>query len=384
MFSLNHLPAIFIESSIPHFLQPKPSHFSLVNHLKILKDGLWLLRTGDTASAHEELATVLDQSAESSVDTNDANQILVKYTILGYQSLVEADRVRIMDYSNQVSSERGVRRSTRGVSASLPTATDGGSSDVVTVTPSPTEIGSTKSESDGAVAENPKKRKASKSLASKKVSETPYFTKPDISTTDDVKTSPYFSKTARAKTLLELSSGDDDSDAPLIQSKKARRSGDEAAKKVTAGKSDGGDKTESKNTASSKKDSGMNADATKKAAARKSNNSKGEETSKTAKSAAKKPDNSTNGARKTPKKKAAAKRSAENNNSSTPTRSAEALPLGSPDGNGGLNQPSPFNVEYSKSSRATCRTCDEIIKKGGVRVGHTPLFRGKVSPYDET
>ena len=51
---------------------------------------------------------------------------------------------------------------------------------------------------------------------------------------------------------------------------------------------------------------------------------------------------------------------------------------GEPDGNGGLNQPSPFNVEYSKSSRATCRTCDEIIKKGEVRVGHTPLFRGKV------
>lgn len=52
---------------------------------------------------------------------------------------------------------------------------------------------------------------------------------------------------------------------------------------------------------------------------------------------------------------------------------------GQPDGHGGLNQPAPFNVEYSKSSRATCRTCDEIIKKGDVRVGHTPLFRGKVN-----
>ncbi|KAL7518437.1 hypothetical protein ACHAWX_003261 [Stephanocyclus meneghinianus] len=50
---------------------------------------------------------------------------------------------------------------------------------------------------------------------------------------------------------------------------------------------------------------------------------------------------------------------------------------GKPDGHGGLNQPSPFHVEYSKSSRATCRTCDEIIRKGDVRVGHTPLFRGK-------
>ena len=71
--------------------------------------------------------------------------------------------------------------------------------------------------------------------------------------------------------------------------------------------------------------------------------------------------------------------SPKNISSTSTARARDPLPVGGePDGNGGLNQPSPFNVEYSKSGRATCRTCDEIIKKGEVRVGHTPLFRGKV------
>jgi SNF2 family DNA or RNA helicase len=48
-----------------------------------------------------------------------------------------------------------------------------------------------------------------------------------------------------------------------------------------------------------------------------------------------------------------------------------------PDGNGGLNQPAPWIVEYSKTGRATCRSCDAKIVKGDVRIGHTPLFRGK-------
>ena len=50
---------------------------------------------------------------------------------------------------------------------------------------------------------------------------------------------------------------------------------------------------------------------------------------------------------------------------------------GEPDGNGGLNQPAPYIVEYSKTGRATCKTCDERILKGSLRVGHRPLFRGK-------
>jgi hypothetical protein len=49
-----------------------------------------------------------------------------------------------------------------------------------------------------------------------------------------------------------------------------------------------------------------------------------------------------------------------------------------PDGHGGLNQPSdPWTVELSKTGRATCRTCDQRIGKGELRVGHAPLFRGK-------
>ena len=37
----------------------------------------------------------------------------------------------------------------------------------------------------------------------------------------------------------------------------------------------------------------------------------------------------------------------------------------------------PFEVEYSPSSRSTCRRCDNAIKIGEVRVSHVPLFRGK-------
>ncbi|KAL7436913.1 hypothetical protein ACHAXH_003095 [Discostella pseudostelligera] len=48
-----------------------------------------------------------------------------------------------------------------------------------------------------------------------------------------------------------------------------------------------------------------------------------------------------------------------------------------PDENGGLNQPAPWVVEYSKTGRATCRSCDAKIVKCDVRIGHTPLFRGK-------
>ena len=36
-----------------------------------------------------------------------------------------------------------------------------------------------------------------------------------------------------------------------------------------------------------------------------------------------------------------------------------------------------FQVEYSPSSRSTCRRCDQVIHKGAVRISHVPLFRGK-------
>lgn len=37
----------------------------------------------------------------------------------------------------------------------------------------------------------------------------------------------------------------------------------------------------------------------------------------------------------------------------------------------------PYTVELAATGRATCRTCDEIIVKGILRVSHVPLFRGK-------
>ena len=37
-----------------------------------------------------------------------------------------------------------------------------------------------------------------------------------------------------------------------------------------------------------------------------------------------------------------------------------------------------FNVSYSPTGRATCRTCDKKIPKGCIRISHVPLFRGKV------
>ena len=37
----------------------------------------------------------------------------------------------------------------------------------------------------------------------------------------------------------------------------------------------------------------------------------------------------------------------------------------------------PYQVEYSVSSRSTCRRCDSIITKGELRISHVPLFRGK-------
>lgn len=56
----------------------------------------------------------------------------------------------------------------------------------------------------------------------------------------------------------------------------------------------------------------------------------------------------------------------------------EKIPVpGEPDGLGGLDQGATFVAEYSKTSRATCKRCDIRIKKGELRIGHRPLFRGK-------
>jgi hypothetical protein len=50
---------------------------------------------------------------------------------------------------------------------------------------------------------------------------------------------------------------------------------------------------------------------------------------------------------------------------------------GKPDGNGGLDNGATYIIEYSKTSRATCKRCDIRINKNELRVGHRPLFRGK-------
>lgn len=145
-------------------------------------------------------------------------------------------------------------------------------------------------------------------------------------------TSPYFD-TGKSKTEEE----GDDSDAPLITAAKRQKKSQSRTDSKTAAKP-------------------------KSATARKKNK------------------DSANDSAATQKSKPKPKKATPKQNDSNAANDDDNTPVGGqPDGHGGLNQPAPFNVEYSKSSRATCRTCDEIIKKGDVRVGHTPLFRGKVN-----
>ena len=56
---------------------------------------------------------------------------------------------------------------------------------------------------------------------------------------------------------------------------------------------------------------------------------------------------------------------------------AEESNAGKPDGMGGLGPDSIYIIEYAKTGRSTCKRCDIKIKKGEIRVGHRPLFRGK-------
>mmetsp|Transcript_21216 Transcript_21216/g.61748 ORF Transcript_21216/g.61748 Transcript_21216/m.61748 type:complete len:1336 (-) Transcript_21216:330-4337(-) len=77
----------------------------------------------------------------------------------------------------------------------------------------------------------------------------------------------------------------------------------------------------------------------------------------------------TKGHKKVPAKTSVKSGTAAASNASDPV-------AGKPDGGGGLDQPG-FTVEYSKTGRATCRRCDKRIEKGQIRIGHTPLFRGK-------
>ncbi|KAL7510045.1 hypothetical protein ACHAXN_006958 [Cyclotella atomus] len=220
------------------------------------------------------------------------------------------------------------RRSARSsILANLPSH-EPDPNDSVRVTPSPTET-----DPDSSDNAKPKKRKSATSKEKKATS--PYFDKASSKSSSGEK--------------LELASGSDDaeevdSDAPLASATKRKRtskSGSGTANEVDV--------------------------KTKAASAKKRNKNTGDDGPvETVQEKVK------------PAKKAAAKKKNTNNNSDATNNDNSIMPSGGePDGNGGLNQPAPYNVEYSKSSRATCRTCDEIIKKGDVRVGHTPLFRGK-------
>lgn len=227
------------------------------------------------------------------------------------------------------------RRSARSsVLASLPSEPN----DSVRVTPSPTEADPESSENA-----KPKKRKLATPKSHSKEKKT---------------TSPYFDKAnnkCSSRDKLELASASDeaeevDSDAPLASAAKRKRT--------------------SKSGSTTANEAAAKTKAT--AAKRKSKNTDDNDSLQTVQ-------------KKTPVKSVVGKKKSTTNNNNNSSSAANDdnsnIPIpagGEPDGNGGLNQPAPYNVEYSKSSRATCRTCDEIIKKGDVRVGHTPLFRGKV------
>jgi len=80
-----------------------------------------------------------------------------------------------------------------------------------------------------------------------------------------------------------------------------------------------------------------------------------------------------------PKSKISKSKKNENDKTRRKKRTAVAAVAvaGRPDGNGGLDQGTPFMIEYAATGRSTCKRCDIKIKKDEVRVGHRPLFRGK-------
>lgn len=312
-------------------------------------DNVWV-KCGINAN-YEELAVI--QKATKT-------KLTVKYVVSGIEEEHKRENIRPMDSSavldddgaaSAAGGKKRVRRSTRtsSVPANVtPTPTEVDSDTVMSNTSSSdnkspqdntssrkrsTVASDTKSKSAGATnrSKSGKKRKetvaataaaetANKRAKGKAKSESPFFNK---SSDDDVaeKKSPYFDSKPAAKVKKnksELSSG---------------------------GKKKKGAKGRKLIMASSDDDVEMKASSTKKPAAAK-------------KSAG-----------------AAKKRKATSNAAESANRSQQCVII--PDGNGGLNQPAPFIVEYSKTGRATCRTCDERIAKGELRVGHTPLFRGK-------
>jgi len=331
--------------------------------------------TGD----HEELGVIL------SVDAS----ILVKLSTSGYElTVTDADFIRPMEVTTAEERDwkgRTLRRSGRSVNSSA-SANVGSPVTPATavkfpaypanVTPSPTEMESTSQGSSGSsrdddgVKEDSKpaaksaKRKrgasAAKAASTKKAKSdngdgsskgSPYFAKGSKKLTTGA-------KTVRGRKLMSASkefSEDDEAEG-----------GGEHSRKPALAKSK--KKTEKKQAAAVTKKNASDEDTGEGKAPSKA------QRAATTRARKKQPETKKTAA----KKKAPAKRT-KRSEAADVGPATVCVPVGSqPDGHGGLNQPSqPWTVEYSKSGRATCRTCDERIAKGEVRAGHAPLFRGK-------
>eukprot|EP00804_Cyclotella_cryptica_P005687 CCRYP_000055-RC/>CCRYP_000055-RC protein AED:0.08 eAED:0.07 QI:0/0.87/0.88/1/1/1/9/176/1325 len=267
-----------------------------------------------------------------------------------------------MDDANEQIGGKALRRSTRVskiTTTTTTTTTNGRTSggEAARVTPSPTEC-----DSGSASGEETKKKEEEKETKNTKKRKSGGVTK-------EKNSSPYFSKrgaTLKAVAIskrLELAECDVDeeeeldSDTPLASASKRVKTG---AKSRRVGGGGATSETVPTKKAAAKKGNGgaRSAAQVESSSAKKKRNE-----------AAKKKGNEAD--KKNHKKRTNKKLNNDDDDDDS------IVSAGKPDGNGGLNQPSPFNVEYSKSSRATCRTCDEVIRKGDVRVGHTPLFRGK-------
>lgn len=266
---------------------------------------------------YEELAVIQEATKK---------RVKVKYVVSGiYEDKVGRDRIRPMEDSSTASATTG-RRSNRTSSAAPAYVTPTPS--VMSGTSSNNKINNSanggKARKEAATAtraaSGKKRKKATAAetagMKAKGKSESPFFS--ETAEKEVERKSPYFDECPAAAKLKEKSE-------PAGNEKK------------------GGSKGRRLILASSDDDEELTAPAAKKHAA------------------AKKP--------------IAAKNRKTNSSPDDSTQSQQSAII--PDGNGGLNQPAPFIVEYSKTGRATCRTCDERISKGELRVGHTPLFRGK-------
>lgn len=354
---------------------------------------VWV-RCSASASSHEESAVVLEQptdadnirSSRHDGDTSsdgNSTEILVKYTVAGYEAMVPIDRVRLMnDTSCEKSDGGGRRRSSRGSSSALMNLEAGGKGDakisskeVVRVTPSPTVASSFDKQSDGNVASSESEKPAAVKGAKKRKSVEPKNDEPE-----------------RTKKIASTKTDNDEGDqennnlkSSLYFAKSAGKASAEKEKKPDASKKTKSDTSGGKEPVTSIgtkldlapcsiDDMEIDEDNVKVAG------KKGKTSQPMKQPAAKKESGAVAAAsdKKVKEKEVSVKRNStangENNNNSVVAPAA-----GQPDGNGGLDQPAPFNVEYAKTGRSTCRTCDEKILKGEIRVGHTPLFRGKVS-----